>query len=173
MTRSPKVGRLEGLRLERRRARFGDLLILLDGARAHAYGTHYLAVSHEGDAAGEHDEAPAVGVAQAEDGAAGPRILLQVRRLLLEGDGGVSFVDRDRDAADERPVHPDMRLEVATGVHHRDVHGLPDLLGLPLGGVDDPPGLLQRYGLLRLGGFRHNIPFPSLSVSTRSRALVP
>jgi hypothetical protein len=83
MTRSPKVGRLEGLRLERRRARFGDLLILLDGARAHAYGTHYLAVSHEGYAAGEHDEAPAVGVAQAEDGAAGPRILLQVRALRL------------------------------------------------------------------------------------------
>ncbi len=56
-------GWLEGLRLESRRARFGDLLILLDSARAHADGAHYLAVSHEGDAAGEYDEAPAVGVA--------------------------------------------------------------------------------------------------------------
>src|SRR5215217_1238978 len=163
MTRSPKVGRLEGLRSERRRARFGDLLILLDGARAHAYGAHYFAVSHEGDAAGEYDEAPAVGIAQAEDGAAWPRSLLQVYRLLLESDGGVGFVDRDRDAPNERPVHPDMRLKVATGVHHRDVHRLPDLLGLPLGAVDDPPRLLQRYGLLRLRAFRHNLPFPLLS----------
>src|SRR5215217_1392730 len=171
MKRSPKVGRLEGLRLERRRARFGDLLILLDGARAHAYGTHYLVVSHEGYAAGEHDEAPAVGVAQSEDGAVRPGLLLQVRRLLLESDGGVGFINRDRDAPDERPVHPDMRLEIAAGVHHRDVHGLPDLLGLPLGAVDDPPRLLQGYGLLRLGGFRHNLPFPSLSVYARSRAL--
>jgi hypothetical protein len=114
-----------------------------------------------------------VGVAQAEDGAAGPRILLQVCRLLLEGDGGVGFVDRDRDAPDERPIHPDMRLEVATGVHHRDIHRLPDLLGLPLGGVDDPPRLLQRYGLLRLRGIRHNLPFPLLSVYARSRALAP
>src|SRR5215208_1617393 len=87
-----------------------------------------------------------------------------MRRLLLEGYGGVGFVDRDRDAADERPVHPDMRLKVATGVHHRDVHGLPDLLGLPRGGVDDPSSFLQRYGLLRLRGLRHNLPFPSLSV---------
>src|SRR5688500_16061695 len=57
------------------------------------------------------------------------------------------------------------------GVHHRDVHGLPDLLGLPLGAVDDPPSLLQGYGLLRLRSFRHNLPFPSLSVYVRSRAL--
>src|SRR5215204_7267190 len=170
-TRSSKSGRLVDLRSERRRASFGDLLILLDSARAHTDGTHYLAFSHQGDAPGEHDEASAVGVAQAEDGAAGPRILLQVHRLLLEGDGGVGFVDRDRDAANERSVHPDMRLEVATGVHHRDVHGLPDLLGLPHGGVDDPPRLLQGYGLLRLGGFRHNLPFPLLSVYARSRAL--
>jgi hypothetical protein len=69
-------GWLEDLRLESRRARFGDLLILLDGASAYPDGAHYLAVSHEGDAAGEHDEAPAVGVAQAEDGTAGLRILL-------------------------------------------------------------------------------------------------
>jgi hypothetical protein len=34
-----------------------------------------------------------------------------MRRLLLEGDGSVGFVDRDRDAPDERPVHPDMRLK--------------------------------------------------------------
>jgi hypothetical protein len=105
-----------------------------------------------------------MGIAQAEDGAARPRILLQMRRLLLEGDGGVGFVDRDRDAPDERPVHPDMRLEVAASVYHRDIHRLPDLLGLPLGCVDDPSSLLQRYGLLRLRGFRHNLPFPLLSV---------
>src|SRR5215218_5358836 len=172
LRRAPrKSGGLKSLRSERRRASFGDLLILLHGASAHPDGAHYFALSHQGDAPWEYDKAPAVGVAQAEDGAAGPRILLQVRRLLLEGDGGVSFVDRDRDAADERPVHPDMRLEVATGVHHRDVHGLPDLLGLPLGAVDDPPRLLQGYGLLRLGGFRHNLPFPLLSVYARSRAL--
>src|SRR5919107_6393222 len=153
------------LRLKSSRARLGDLLILLHGAGAHPDGAHYLAFSHQGDAPGEYDKAPAVRVAQAEDGAARPRILLQMRRLLLEGDGGVGFVDRDRDAADERPVHPDVRLEVATGVHHRDIHGLPDLLGLPLGGVDDPPRLLKRYGLLCLGGFRHDLPFPALSVS--------
>src|SRR5829696_9742639 len=94
-------------------------------------------------------------------------------RLLLECDGGVGFVDRARDAADERSVPPDMRLEVATGVHHRDVHGLADLLGLPLGSVDDPPRLLQRYGLLRLRGFRHTLPFPLLSVYARSRAVAP
>jgi hypothetical protein len=48
-------GWLEGLRLERRRASFGDLLILLHGASAHPDGAHYLAVSHEGDAPGEYD----------------------------------------------------------------------------------------------------------------------
>src|SRR5215211_2574086 len=161
LRRAPrKSGGLKSLRSERRRASFGDLLILLHGASAHPDSANYFAISHQGDSPGEYDKAPAVGVAQAEDGAAGPRIFLQLRRLLLEGDCGVGFVDRDRDAADERPVHPDMRLEIATGVHHCDVHRLPDLLGLPHGGVDDPPRLLQRYGLLRLRAFRHNLPFP-------------
>src|SRR3712207_6015208 len=53
------------------------------------------------------------------------------------------------------------------------IHGLPDLLGLPRGAVDDPPRLLQRYGLLRLRGFRHTLPFPLLSVYARSRAVAP
>src|SRR5215213_10772355 len=172
-TCSSKVGWLEGLRSERLGASFGDLLILLHSASTHPDGAHYLAFSHQGDAAGEYDEAPAVGVAQAEDGAARPRILLQMSRLLLEGDGGVGFVDRDRDAPDERPVHPDMCLEVATGVNHRDIHGLADLLGLAHGAVDDPARLLQRYGLLRLRGLRHNLPFPLLSVHAGSRALAP
>src|SRR5215213_11068862 len=90
LRRAPrKSGGLKSLRSERRRASFGDLLILLHGASAHPDGAHYFALSHQGDAPGEYDEAPPVGVAQAEDGAARLRVLLQVRRLLLEGDGGV------------------------------------------------------------------------------------
>jgi hypothetical protein len=73
----------------------GDLLVLLDGTRTHAYGADDLAVPHQRDAAGEHGHVPAVGVAQPEDGALRPRRLLQVRRLRLERDGGVGLVDRE------------------------------------------------------------------------------
>jgi hypothetical protein len=42
----------------------------------------------------------------------------QVLRLGLEGDSGVSLVDRDANAPDEPPVHPDVRLQVAARVYY-------------------------------------------------------
>jgi hypothetical protein len=48
-------GWLESLRLESRRACFGDLLILLDSARAHADGADDYSVAYERYAPGKYD----------------------------------------------------------------------------------------------------------------------
>ena len=44
-------------------------------------------------------------------------------------------------------VHPHVRLQVAAGVDHGDVHRLADLRGLRRGGVDDTAGFLGGDGL--------------------------
>src|SRR5215212_1571713 len=145
--------------LESVRARFGDLLVLLHSPGAHPDGAQDLPVTHQRDATREDNEATAVRFAQAEDRTLWPGYLLQVRRLLLEGDSGVGLVDGDSDAADERAVHPDVGLEVAARIHDRYVHRLPDLPSLLLGRGDNLPRLLQRYGLPGLRGFHSLSPF--------------
>src|SRR5918998_5248301 len=135
------------IRLKRCCSRFGHLLVLLDSAGAHADGPDYLAVATQGDAARKDYEVPPMRVAQAKERPSGLRHIDQVLRLALKGYRGIGLIDRNGDAPDESAVHPDVGLQVPASVHYRNVHGAVDLLRLVFCGVDDPPRLLQRYGL--------------------------
>src|SRR5919107_2053361 len=128
--------------LKRCCSRFCHLLILLDGAGAHADGTHDITVAAQGDAAGEDYEVPSMRVAKAEEGPSGLRLVHQVLCLALEGYRGIGLIDRDGNAPDQSAIHPDVGLEVPARVHYRDVHGAVDLLRLLFCGVDDLPRLL-------------------------------
>src|SRR5215208_210886 len=104
------------LRLERRCSRFGHLLVLLDGAGAHADGAHDITVAAQGYAARTDHQVAPVRVAKAEEGPPGLRLVHQVLCLALEGYRGIGLIDRDGNAPDQSAVHPDVCLEVPTRV---------------------------------------------------------
>src|SRR5215217_6689299 len=130
------------LRLERRCSRFGHLLVLLDGAGAHADGAHDITVAAQGYAARKDHEVAPVRVAKAEEGPSRLCLVHQVLCLALEGYRGIGFIDRDGNASYESAIHPDVCLEVPTRVDYCDVHGAVDLLRLLFCGGDNPPRLL-------------------------------
>src|SRR5215216_5656807 len=139
---APTLPTCDALPLKRRCARFGHLLVLLDGAGAHADRPHNITVATQGDAPRKDYEVPPVRVAQAKDRPSGLRLVYQVLRLSLKGYRCIGLIDRDADAPDESAVHPDVGLQVPACVHDRDVHGAVDLLRLLFCGVDDPARLL-------------------------------
>src|SRR5215210_5512036 len=90
--------------LKRCCSRFCHLLILLDGAGAHADGTHDITVAAQGDAAGEDYEVPSMRVAKAEEGPSGLRLVHQVLCLALEGYRSIGLIDRDGNAPDQSAI---------------------------------------------------------------------
>src|SRR5215203_402778 len=90
-----------------------DLLVLLPGAPAHAYGSHHpTAVPDQRHAAREDPDAPPVGDVDAVELPTGLGRCGQVLGGDIEGAGGEGLVNGDVDGADPRPVHARVRDEV-------------------------------------------------------------
>src|SRR5829696_6741200 len=147
-----------------------DLLVLLPGAPAHAYGSHHpTAVPDQRHAAREDPDAPPVGDVDAVELPPGLGRCGQVLGGDIEGAGGEGLVDGDVDGADPRPVHARVRDEVPPRVDHRYVHGLADLLSLALGGGDHPPCVLEGYTVChRLSSFPPAPPRRTLKLPTNN-----
>src|SRR5215203_4013792 len=167
---SPGPARLARSDLESPSPGLRDLLVLLPGAPAHAYGSHHpTAVPDQRHAAREDPDAPPVGDVDAVELPPGLGRCGQVLGGDIEGAGGEGLVDGDVDGADPRPVHARVRDEVPPRVDHRYVHGLADLLSLALGGGDHPPCVLEGYTVChRLSSFPPAPPRRTLKLPTNN-----
>ena len=123
---------------------FGELLVLVDGTAAHAYGAGDLVAAHQHDSAREDDDPAVVGRLEAVERLSRLRHLCQVPCRHLERGRGESLVNRDVYAAQPGVFHTRESLQVPAVVHDSDVHGLADLLRLLHGSLDDLLYLLEQ-----------------------------
>src|SRR5690242_10029772 len=131
--------------LECGRARRGDGLVLFARSAAHADGADDLTTTHERDPAREDHDADVIRGVDPVELLSGLRLHREILRGEVERASGVRLVDRDLDRSEPGSVHAYMRDQVAAAVDDRDVHRLPHLRCLLLGGRDHAARLLQLH----------------------------
>src|SRR5664280_2638752 len=97
---------------ERRSSSFGDGVVLLARATAHADGAHNFSIAFQGNAPGEDHDFAIVGDMNAEKLSARLRMCGQVPGGDIEGTRGVGLLHGNIDAADPRAIHANVRHDV-------------------------------------------------------------
>src|SRR5664280_111213 len=131
--------------LERGCASFGDGVVLLARATAHADRAHDFSAAFQWNASGEDHDLAIVGDMNAEELSARLRMGGQVFGGDIERARGVGLLHGNIDAADPRAIHAHVGHDVTALVSHCDVHGLTDFLRLIFGGRDHAARICKIY----------------------------
>src|SRR5690554_8107343 len=101
-------------------------MVLFSGSAAYTDGAYYLPVFFQRNPSGENHDLSVVGSMEPKKLTSGLRMLRQIFSRDIKGTGGISFFNRDVNAAYPSPVHSHMGDKVSAGVRHRNVHRLAD-----------------------------------------------